>query len=78
MQYFGSHSSGSGKVKVADSSDVLKALKLQTINNANQADYRKNGVTTNIHSGISPLQVAQYNAATQQINYGVKYTNARR
>lgn len=77
MQYFGSHSSGTGKVKVADSSDLLKALKLQTINNANQEDYRKNGVKTNIHSGISPIQVAQYNAATQQINYGVKYTNNR-
>jgi hypothetical protein len=78
MQYFGSHSSGAGKVKVADSSDLLKAQKLQTINNANQAAYRKNGVTTNIHAGISPLQVAKYNAATQQINYGVKYTNSLR
>ena len=78
MQYFGSHSSGTGKVKVADSSDLLKAQKLQTINNANQVAYRKNGVTTNIHAGISPVQVAQYNAVTQQINYGVKYTNNQR
>jgi hypothetical protein len=78
MQYFGSHSSGTGKVKVADSSDLLKALKLQTIHNANQPEYGKNGVTTSIHGGISPIQVAQYNAATQQVNYGVKYTNNRR
>jgi len=78
MQYFGSHSSGTGKTKVADSSDLLKARKIQTINNANQPEYRKNGVVTNIHAGISPIQVAQYNSVTQQINYGVWYrTNVR-
>lgn len=72
MQYFGSHSAGTGKVKVANSSDLLKAQKLQIIRNAN-TDSPKSSVTTSIHS-VRPTEIVQYNAVTQQLNYGVKYT----
>jgi lipopolysaccharide export system protein LptA len=75
MQYFGSHSSGPGNVKVANSSDLLKAQKLQIIRNAN-TNSPKSGVTTSIHR-VSPTEIAQYNAATQQLDYGVKHTAPR-
>ena len=68
MQYFGSHSSGPGNVKVANSSDLLKAQKLQVIQQANNTSY-KNGVTTSIHS-VRPTEIAQYNATLQQLRYG--------
>lgn len=65
--YFGSHSSA-GKVKVASSSDLLHALKIQTIYNANQTSKI---TPTAIHSNPPELR-AQFNAVSQQINYGVK------
>jgi hypothetical protein len=72
MQYFGSHSAGTGKVKVANCSDLLKAQKLQIIRNAN-TDSPKSSVTTSIHS-VRPTEIVQYNAVSQQLNYGVRYT----
>ena len=72
MQYFGSHSSGPGSVKVANSSDLLKAQKLQIIRNAN-TNSPKSSVTTSIHS-VRPTEIAQYNPVTQQLNYGVYHT----
>lgn len=72
MQYFGSHSSGVGKVKVGNSSDLLKAQKLQIIRNANNGS-PKSSVTTSIHS-VRATEIAQYNPATQQLNYGVLHT----
>uniref|UniRef100_A0A6C0HLD1 Uncharacterized protein n=1 Tax=viral metagenome TaxID=1070528 RepID=A0A6C0HLD1_9ZZZZ len=71
MQYFGSHSAGVGKVKVGNSSDLLKAQKLQIIRNAN-SNSPKSSVTTSIHS-VRPTEIAQYNAVTQQIQYSVKH-----
>jgi len=71
MQYFGSHSSGPGNVKVGNSSDLLKAQKLQIIRNAN-SNSPKSSVTTSIHS-VRPTEIAQYNAVTQQIQYSVKH-----
>jgi hypothetical protein len=71
MQYFGSHSAGVGKVKVGNCSDLLKAQKLQIIQNANNAS-EKSRVTTSIH-GVRPTEIAQYNATYQQIRYGVFY-----
>ena len=68
MQYFGSHSSGPGNVKVANCSDLLKAQKLQIIQQANKTS-AKNGVTTSIHR-VSPTEIAQYNATLQQLRYG--------
>lgn len=75
MQYFGSHSSGPGKVKVGNSSDLLKAQKLQIIRNAN-TDSPKSSVTTSIHS-VRPTEIAQYNPATQQLNYSILHTAPR-
>ena len=71
MQYFGSHSSGVGKVKVGNCSDLLKAQKLQIIQNANNTS-EKSKVTTSIH-GVRPTEIAQYNATLQQVRYGVFY-----
>jgi len=73
--YFGSYSSGRGNVKVASSSDLLKAIKLQTIYNANKSN-PKSKITTAGHSN-PPEQIAQYNAVAQQLNYGVKHTQNR-
>ena len=75
MQYFGSHSSGPGIVKVANSSDLLKAQKLQVIRNAN-TNSPKSSITTSIHS-VRPTEIAQYNPVTQQLNYGVYHTAPR-
>ena len=68
MQYFGSHSSGPGNVKVANCSDLLKAQKLQIIQNVNNTN-AKSRVTTSIHS-VRPTEIAQYNATLQQLRYG--------
>ena len=72
MQYFGSHNGAGTFPKVANSSDLLKAQKLQIIRNAN-TNSPKSSVTTSIHS-VRPTEIVQYNAATQQLNYGVRYT----
>jgi hypothetical protein len=72
MQYFGSHSAGVGKVKVANSSDLLHAQKLQIIQNVNNTN-AKNSVTTSIHR-VRPTEIAQYNATFQQMRYGVYHT----
>jgi hypothetical protein len=69
--YFGTHKS-LGKVKPADSSELLKAIKLQTIYNANQSN-PKSAIRTAGHTN-PPEQIAQYNAVAQQLNYGVKHT----
>lgn len=75
MQYFGSHSAGVGKVKVGNCSDLLKAQKLQIIQNVNNTN-AKNSVTTSIHS-VRPTEIAQYNATFQQMRYGVFYSAPR-
>ena len=72
MQYFGSHSAGPGLVKVANCSDLLKAQKLQIIRNANEYS-PKSSITTSIHS-VRPTEIAQYNPASQQLNYGILHT----
>jgi hypothetical protein len=69
--YFGTHKS-LGKVKPADSSELLKAIKLQTIYNANQSN-PKSAIRTAGHTN-PPEQIAQYNAVAQQLKYGVKHT----
>lgn len=73
--YFGSHSSPSGKVKVADSSDLLRALKIQTIRNANEAGSKTTPTITSESPGLRLTNRLQFNPATQQINFSVKYTN---
>ena len=75
MQYFGSHSSGPGKVKVGNCSDLLKAQKLQVIRNANEYS-PKSSVTTSIHS-VRPTEIAQYNPVTQQLNYSIRHTSPK-
>jgi hypothetical protein len=69
--YFGTNKS-LGNVKTADSSELLKAIKLQTIFNANQSN-PKSSVRTAGHTN-PPEQIAQYNAVAQQLNYGVRHT----
>ena len=69
MQYFGSHDTAGGIVKVANSSDLLKAQRIQIIQNANNAS-AKSRVTTSIHS-VRPIEIVQYNATYQQMRYGV-------
>jgi len=71
MQYFGSHNGAGTFPKVANSSDLLKAQKLQIIRNAN-TNSPKSSVTTSIHS-VRPTEIAQYNPVTQQIQYSVKH-----
>jgi hypothetical protein len=70
--YFGSHSGGGGKIRVTNSSDLLAALKIQTIYNANQSN-PKSRIRTAGHTNPAEMQ-AQFNAVAQQINYGVKFT----
>lgn len=70
--YFGSHSSGGGKIRVTNSSDLLAALKIQTIYNANQSN-PKSKVRTAGHTNPAEMQV-QFNSVAQQINYGVKHS----
>ena len=73
--YFGSHSAPGGKVRVADSSSLLNALKIQVIQNA--ASVTKTTPTiTSENAGIRLTNRLQYTPVSQQINYGVKYTNA--
>ena len=69
--YFGSHSGG-GKVRVTNSSDLLRAIKIQTIYNANQSN-PKSRITTAKHTNPVETQV-QFNSVAQQINYAVKHT----
>lgn len=74
--YFGSHSAPGGKVKTADSSDLLNAIKIQTIQNAAATSKTTPGVTAE-NPGIRLINRLQYNPVSQQINYGVKYTAPR-
>ena len=73
--YFGSHSAPGGKVKVADSSALLNARKIQIIQNA-AAVTKTTPTITSETPGIRLTNRLQFNPVTQQINYGVKYTNA--
>lgn len=74
--YFGSHDAPSGKIKVADSSALLNAIKIQTIQNAALTSKAALGVTAE-NPGIRLVNRLQYNPVSQQINYGVKYTAPR-
>lgn len=73
--YFGSHSAPGGKVRVADSSALLNALKIQVIQNA-AAVSKTTPTVTSETPGVRLTNRLQYNPVSQQINYGVKYTNA--
>lgn len=75
--YFGSHNAPGGKVKVADSSALLNALKIQVIQNA-AAVSKTTPTITSETPGVRLTNRLQYNPVTQQINYGVKYTNTGR
>jgi len=68
--YFGSHSAGVGKVRVADSSQLLNAVKIQTIQNSTRSD----GFPVQGHlSYFRPQMISQFNPTLQQIRYGVYY-----
>lgn len=69
--YFGSHSSG-GKIRVTNSSDLLAALKIQTIYKSNQSN-PKSRIRTAGHADSATIY-GQYNSVIQQINYGVEKT----
>jgi len=69
--YFGSHSGG-GKVRVTNSSDLLRAIKIQTISHPNQSNPKSRVITAN-HTNPVETQV-QFNSVAQQINYGVKHS----
>jgi hypothetical protein len=71
--YFGSHNSPGGKVKPADSSELLKALKIQTIQNANKTSKIVPGVTSETPA-TRVINTVQYNPTYQQVRYGVWYT----
>lgn len=73
--YFGSHSAPGGKVRVADSSALLNALKIQVIQNAAAVSKTTPSVTSET-PGVRLTNRLQYNPVSQQINYGVKYTNS--
>jgi hypothetical protein len=70
--YFGSHSAPGGKIRVADSSELLKALKIQTIQNANKTCKTTPCVTSETPA-TRVIDALQYNPTFQQVTYGVWY-----
>lgn len=73
--FFGASDSVGGRPGAANQSDLLKALKLQTlvkVGNANAAVGIYRNPTTHLHAS-SPIERAQYNANQQAIQRSIFY-----
>lgn len=70
--FFGASESVGGRPGAASQSDLLKALKLQTLQKVALATSGKNAVNTRLHTN-SVINYLQYNANQQAIQRSIFY-----